>query len=115
MSFDRQRVSKNGGAPNERALSREHLTKWEPAWGGGDELSRNSFRRRVRHYAREASEDLGYAFAIFNVQGDTLLGGITLSNVSRGVSQAATLGYWMGKPFVRQGTMSRGAHRMCIS
>ena len=47
-----------------RALSREHLVPWEPEWQR-DELSKASFRRRVRHYQREAREDLGYAFGIF--------------------------------------------------
>src|SRR4249920_2981326 len=48
-----------------RAMSRDHLTPWEPVWQR-DELSRSSFRRRVRHYQREAREDLGYAFLIFS-------------------------------------------------
>lgn len=88
-----------------RTMSREHLTPWEPSWQR-DELSRSSFRRRVRHYQREAREDLGYAFLIFKDAGDRLLGGLTLSNVRRGVTQAAVLGYWLGLPFVRQGFMT---------
>ena len=34
------------------------------------------------------------------------MGGITLSNVRRGVTQSATLGYWMGAPYARRGMMS---------
>ena len=78
-----------------RARSREHLTPWEPVWQR-DELTRSAFRRRVRHYQREAREDLGYAFLIFREADDRLLGGLTLSNVRRGVTQAAVLGYWLG-------------------
>jgi len=88
-----------------RAMSRDHLTPWEPVWQR-DELSRSAFRRRVRHYQREAREDLGYAFLIFSDTDDQLLGGLTLSNVRRGVTQAAVIGYWLGKPFVCRGHMT---------
>jgi ribosomal-protein-alanine N-acetyltransferase len=88
-----------------RARSREHLTPWEPAWQR-DELARSAFRRRIRHYQREAREDTGYSFLIFRHDDDVLLGGLTLSNVRRGVTQAAVLGYWLGQPFIRRGYMT---------
>jgi ribosomal-protein-alanine N-acetyltransferase len=88
-----------------RARSREHLTPWEPVWQR-DELTRSAFRRRVRHYSREAREDMGYAFLIFREGDEQLLGGLTLSNVRRGVTQAAVLGYWLGLPFVQRGYMT---------
>jgi len=88
-----------------RALSRDHLTPWEPVWQR-DELSRSSYRRRVRHYQREAREDLGYAFLIFAEVDDKLVGGLTLSNIRRGVTQAGVLGYWIGKPFSGRGYMT---------
>lgn len=107
-----------------RAQSREHLVSWEPAWTR-DELTRGAYRRRVRHYSKEAREDLGYAFFILAHDETTgmravggrwggvgeserakLAGGITLSNVRRGVTQAATLGYWIGLPHVGRGLMS---------
>ena len=88
-----------------RALSRDHLTPWEPVWQR-DELSRSAYRRRVRHYQREAREDLGYAFLIFSDSDDRLIGGLTISNVRRGVTQACVLGYWMGKPFAGRGYMT---------
>ena len=92
-----------------RALSRDHLTPWEPIWQR-DELSRSAFRRRVRHYQRESREDLGYAFLIFSDVDDQLVGGLTLSNVRRGVTQAAVLGYWLGKPFACRGLMTEAVH-----
>jgi ribosomal-protein-alanine N-acetyltransferase len=88
-----------------RALSRNHLVPWEPQWSR-DELTRDAFRRRVRHYQREQREDLGYAFFIFREFDEVLLGGLTLSNVRRGVTQAASVGYWMGLPYTRQGHMT---------
>jgi ribosomal-protein-alanine N-acetyltransferase len=32
-----------------------------------------------------------------------MVGGITLSNIRRGVAQMGTIGYWVGAPFTRQG------------
>lgn len=88
-----------------RALSREHLTPWEPVWQR-DELSRSAYRRRVRHYQREAREDLGYAFLIFSDADDQLVGGLTISNVRRGVTQSGIVGYWIGKPHAGRGYMT---------
>lgn len=88
-----------------RAMSREHLEPWEPQWAA-DELTRSSYRRRLRRYQWEMQEDLGYAFLILRREDRALLGGVTLSNVRRGVSQAASIGYWMGQPFAGRGYMS---------
>lgn len=88
-----------------RACSREHLRPWEPVWPY-DDLTRPAFRRRIRHYQREAREDRGYAFGIFDEGGEELRGGLTLTNVRRGVTQAATLGYWLGVPFLKRGIMT---------
>lgn len=88
-----------------RAASRDFLTPWEPLWAT-DELSRSSFRRRVRHYLRDLREDMGYALFIFSTADGALVGGLTLCNVRRGVTQACTLGYWTGAPYARQGYMT---------
>jgi [ribosomal protein S5]-alanine N-acetyltransferase len=88
-----------------RGASRQHLTPWEPQWSM-DELARVSFRRRLRHYANDTKEDLGYAFLIFRLDSDLLLGGLTLSNVRRGVTQAVCLGYWIGQPHQGNGYMT---------
>jgi ribosomal-protein-alanine N-acetyltransferase len=88
-----------------RALSRQHLTLWEPQWSR-DELSRSAFRRRLRQYQRELRDDQGYAFFIVHQADGTLLGSITLSNVRRGVAQSAAVGYWIGLPHVRRGHMT---------
>jgi ribosomal-protein-alanine N-acetyltransferase len=88
-----------------RALSRAHLVPWEPAWPR-DDLSRSAFRRRMRHYQREAREDAGYAFLLFETQQDRLVGGLSLSNIRRGVTQAVTLGYWLGAPYFGRGYMT---------
>ena len=89
-----------------RADSRAFLTPWEPTWPP-DDLTRTAFRRRIRRYQAEVRDDRAYPFFIFRQIDNALLGGITLSNVARGMTQTATLGYWMGERFANQGHMTR--------
>jgi len=88
-----------------RETSRDFLTPWEPTWPA-DDLSRGAFRRRIRRYAEDMRSDQGYAFLIFRNSDNTLVGGLTLANIRRGVAQAGSLGYWMGQPFTGQGYMT---------
>ncbi|ODS00763.1 GCN5 family acetyltransferase [Methyloceanibacter methanicus] len=88
-----------------RASSRDFLVPWEPLWAP-DELSRASFRRRVRHYLRDMREDMGYALFVYDAQSTALVGGITLCNVRRGVTQSCTLGYWVGAAHAKRGYMT---------
>ncbi len=87
-----------------RAASRAHLVPFEPQWAH-DELTRAAYRQRLRRYQRDVKEDAGYAFFIFSEFDGELLGGMTLSNVRRGVTQAAALGYWIGLRHARKGHM----------
>jgi len=89
-----------------RADSRAFLTPWEPIWPE-DDLTRAAFRRRVRRQAEEVANDESYSFLIFEAVSDTLLGGLTLGGLRRGVAQAGTLGYWMGAPYAGKGIMTR--------
>ena len=43
---------------------------------------------------------------LFDRTDETLLGGLTLSNIRRQPAQAATLGYWTGEHHTRQGYMA---------
>ena len=87
-----------------RALSRAHLTPWEPTWSP-DDLSRTMYRRRLRAYAKDVHNDVSYPYFIFDNSSGALMGGITLSNVRRGSAQTASLGYWMGNPYAGRGHM----------
>lgn len=89
-----------------RQASRAFLTPWEPTWPP-DDLTRASFRRRLRRHAEELDRDEAYPFLLFREGDDRLLGGLTLGQVRRGVAQAATLGYWMGAPHAGKGFMAR--------
>jgi len=87
-----------------RGESRAFLSPWEPSWAN-DELTKGAFRRRLKRYAHDSRLDSAYAFFVFRNEGDELLGGCTLSNVRRGVTQCCALGYWIGERFARQGFM----------
>ena len=88
-----------------REESREFLTAWEPTWPH-DALTRTAFRRRVRAYDREWQQGTGYSFLVLLRQDDGVLGGITLTNLRRGVAQSISLGYWIGGRHARQGYMT---------
>ncbi|PZO01348.1 MAG: 30S ribosomal protein S5 alanine N-acetyltransferase [Hyphomicrobiales bacterium] len=99
-----------------RMESREFLTPWEPTWNE-DDLTRTSFRLRVKRAAREIAADEAYSLFILDGRSETLLGGLTLGLVRRGVAQACTLGYWMGQRHAGKGHMSeavRGALRFAF-
>ncbi|MGJ0424381.1 GNAT family N-acetyltransferase [Methylocystis sp.] len=95
-----------------REKSRSFLTPWEPLWPI-DDLTRASFRYRVRRHAEEMARDEAYSFFIFREEDDALMGGLSFGHVRRGVSQAATLGYWMGEPYAGKGHMTRAVRAAC--
>lgn len=100
-----------------RMESREFLTPWEPVWSE-DDLTRTSFRLRVKRAAREITSDEAYSLFIFEARSEVLLGGLTLGLVRRGVAQACTLGYWMGQRHAGKGHMTeavRGALNFAFS
>lgn len=95
-----------------REKSRAFLTPWEPIWPH-DDLTRASFRYRVRRHAEELARDEAFSFFIFREEDDALIGGLSFGHVRRGVSHSATLGYWMGEPFAGRGYMTRAVRAAC--
>lgn len=89
-----------------RQRSRAFLEPWEPLWSDED-LTKRAFRQRVKRAADESDADEAYAFMIFRMQDQSLIGGVTLGLVRRGVAQACTMGYWLGEPYGGQGYMTR--------
>ncbi len=96
-----------------RQESRSFLAPWEPVWPV-DDLTRQSFRRRMKRYHDDMIADLAYTLFIFEPTTGSLMGGMTLGNVRRGVSQSATLGYWMGQPFAGRGIMTKAVRVMKV-
>ncbi len=100
-----------------RTQSREFLQPWEALWPE-DDLTRAAFRRRLSVYARDLELGHGFPFLVFREADQRLVGGITVSNIRRGIAQCATLGYWVGQPYARRGhTLAavRAACRFCFT
>jgi ribosomal-protein-alanine N-acetyltransferase len=85
-----------------RAGSRAFLQPWEPTWPL-DDLTRSAWRRRLSAYAHDIERGLAYPFLVYRQSDGAMVGGITLSNIRRGVAQMGTIGYWVGQPYTRQG------------
>lgn len=108
-----------------REQSRNYLQPWEPLWST-DALTYEHFCGNLRRQWREWREGKGYAFLIFakaagaevhpavpSSQPVTLVGGITLNDVQRGIAQKGTLGYWIGQPYANQGLMTAATRLVC--
>ncbi|MGV8853757.1 MAG: GNAT family N-acetyltransferase [Devosia sp.] len=90
-----------------RRDSRDFLRPFEPRWTEAD-LGRRVFVTRVKRAREEAEAGTDYTLFIFRPDGagQTLVGGITLSNIRRRAAQFVNLGYWMGQQFAGKGMMS---------
>ena len=88
-----------------RRMSRSFLTPWEPTWSQ-DNLSKSSFREKLRVYRMDWRHDVSYSFYAFSRSDDRMLGGITLGNVRRGAAHMGTIGYWMGEIHSGKGYMT---------
>lgn len=106
------RMTDYGAWSELRAKSRTFLQPWEPTWPS-DDLTRAAFRRRIAAYTRDIELGQGFPFFVFRETDEMLVGGITLSNVRRGVAQTSTLGYWAGEPFARRGHTLAGVRAVC--
>lgn len=96
-----------------REMSRDWLVPWEPQWRV-DELSRACYYWRLQGWRHDAKLGLAAPFFVFRSSDDALVGGINISNIRRGVAQDCTIGYWIGKPFARQG-YTRNAVRAVVT
>lgn len=88
-----------------RSSSRAFLEPWEPTWPR-DDLTKSSYRQRIRRYNKDMRDDYAYAFFVFCRRSGKLVGGLTISNVRRSVAQTCSLGYWVGQSYANQGYMS---------
>lgn len=96
-----------------RRSSERFLKPFEPLWAH-DELSRSSYRARLRQQEADISSGRGLPWFLFSRSApDQLMGGLTISNIRRGVADTGTLGYWMGESYAGQGFMSEAVHAIC--
>ncbi|RUS58557.1 N-acetyltransferase [Pseudorhodobacter sp. E13] len=94
-----------------RSESATFLTPWEPVWAP-DHLSRRAFTNRVYWAARAQVQGTALPMLMIRRDDQQLVGAITLDNIRRGPAQAATVGYWIGAPFARQGLMREAIRAM---
>jgi len=87
-----------------RMSSKSFLVPWEPSWDASS-CTRRAYLRYFKNSNYLANMDRAYSFLIFKTEDKTLLGGINIGNVRRGVSQSASLGYWIGAKHSRNGYM----------
>ena len=95
-----------------RRDNQKYLQMREPLWTP-EELSRRSFRLRLRTYNQEARQDRGYAFFIWNLEKNQMMGAVNLSYIRRGAAQMGTVGYWIGEHFSNQGLMTEAVRLLC--
>jgi ribosomal-protein-alanine N-acetyltransferase len=90
-----------------RKESRAFLKPFEPRWTEAD-LGHRVYQSRLKRGREEAKAGTDYTFFIFLRAGalETLVGGITLSNIRRRAAQFGNLGYWMGHDFAGKGYMT---------
>ena len=88
-----------------RLSSKSFLSPWEPSWDASS-CSRRAFMRYLKNSSYLANIDRSYSFLIFKEEDKDLIGGVNVFNIRRGVSQSASLGYWIGKRFAKKGYMS---------
>ncbi len=88
-----------------RAESRTFLEPWEPLWAH-DHLTKRAYRNRVVWAQRLIDEGKGAPLFLHRKEDGALVGAITLDNIRRGPSQAATVGYWVGEVHAKQGFMT---------
>ena len=87
-----------------RMSSKSFLVPWEPSWDASS-CTRRAYLRYFKNSNYLANMDRAYSFLIFKTDDKALLGGINIGNVRRGVSQSASLGYWIGEKHSRNGYM----------
>ena len=95
-----------------RAESAAFLRPWEPTWPP-DDLERTAYRGRIRRYNQEIAAGTGFPFFVCAADKGTILGGITLGNIRRGVSQCGQIGYWTGERHCGRGYMSEAVGLLC--
>ena len=97
-----------------RMSSKSFLVPWEPSWDASS-CSRRAYLRYFKNSNYLANMDRAYSFLIFKTDDKTLLGGINVGNVRRGVSQSASLGYWIGEKHSRNGYMKEALNLLIPS
>jgi len=80
------------------------LAPWEPV-RADDYATRRAFLNRLYWAERSSKARTAMPFMITKRSTDRLLGALTLDNIRQGAAMSASVGYWIGPEFARQGYM----------
>lgn len=94
-----------------RNESAEFLQQWEPM-RRADQHSLAQFKERVAWSRDNFRAGRAMPLVIFRKSDNQLIGAITLDNIRKGPAMAATVGYWLGEDFTRQGYMREALARV---
>lgn len=77
--------------------------RWDRGRRSPAELTRTRFRQVLRRQLLLRRRDRHYSLAVFERGTGTLVGGVSLMDVLRGLAQSAFVGYYVLSPFWRRG------------
>ena len=89
-----------------RRESKAFLKPWEPLWPA-DDLSNIGYRRRIKSYNQTRNNGTARTYFLFKRDDNKLVGGISLTRITYGITRSAMLGYWMGVHHAGQGHMRK--------
>ena len=87
-----------------RKNSEDFLSQWEPS-RERNFYSLSLFKSRVKWAKQKFKEKKVIHAFIFKEEDGSLIGAITIDDIKRGAAQSASVGYWLGEPFVKNGYM----------
>src|ERR1035437_6657443 len=84
---------------------KDHLEPWSPPaeLDGSDASARRASREHIIAALDKWEEGTDYRFFIILRSTNQIVGQLGITQIVRNVSQSATIGYWIGKPFINQG------------
>ncbi|MGB0719734.1 MAG: GNAT family N-acetyltransferase [Bdellovibrionales bacterium] len=93
---------------NMRKANEAHLKPFEPEWPQHCHTA-HFFENRLKKQMQDWQEDRANYFLIFKTddrtKNETLIGGININHIHRGISQNCSLGYWIDQAHEGQGYM----------
>ncbi len=98
---------------NLRRESEDFLTPWEPE-RDRNFYSMGAFKARVKWSKKSFKELSALPTFIFSIEDGRLLGAVTLDNLKKGASRSGSVGYWVGKPYARNGYMTEALNAIKI-
>jgi ribosomal-protein-alanine N-acetyltransferase len=95
-----------------KTRNHDYLKPWSPSRAMMN-IDRDGYLNRLNTYQDDWKDDRAYAFFIYRVDSDELIGGLSLNNVVRGAAQSVTIGYWLDEGHTRQGYMTEAVLLSC--